>query len=446
MTPARSVLAAALAFALAASPARAQAPADTSFGEYLGTLRDSSDTFFRTIVAPVDTAGLDSVLGVRLAQPATERTVSGAWRPSFGPWLGFNRVDGPMYGGAVAVGRRRSLGTLGGRLGYGVATDTWLGAAEYAKTWRAGPLAWQFDAEAGRLTASMDRERSDYRLGQLRALLTGNDTRRYLRHDGLDVKLAGEHAAWRGGIEYRDMNESPLGVHARWNLMDSDLSVTDNLPARRGHVHELAYRLAARTPWVPFTAEAEYATSSGRLASDFEYRRTRLAIAGDLALGRSFALVPQFAWGRLSGQSVPQAAFYLGGSRTLRSLEGDEIGGTGMALARLDLFELPDMLALMRIPHPALLPLQLGAFVATGAVWGTDPYGGPSRPGVDWGEEQEFLHEAGVSVLYRPGLPDPSTYVQVGWAWPLGPRDHAPRFSVSYTRGIDLVRPFGRDD
>jgi len=435
-----------------ATPARAAtaadssaAPADTSFGRYLDALHDSSDVFFRTIVQPVDTTGLDSVLAVRLAHPARERTRA-TWRPEVGPWLGFNRVDGPVYGGALAIGSRRSLGVLGGRAGYAVASKTWLGSGEYVKTLHHGTLDWKLDVEAGRLTASMDRERSDLRLGALRAFLSGNDTRRYLRHDGLDAALDVEHPAWRGRIGYRDLNESPLDVHARWDLFGGSLAVDDNLPAVRGHVHELGYALGARTPWLPFTAEAEYFTSSRKIGSDFEYRRYRLALGGDLPLGKVLALVPQVEYGRLTGEPLPQESFYLGGSRTLRSIEGDAFGGTGLTLARLDLLELPDVLEVLHVPHPALLPLQVGAFVATGAVWGVDPYGGPTRPGVDFAEEPEFRSEAGVSILYRPGLPDPSTYAQIGWGWPLGSHSGPPRFSVSYTRGVDLVKPFGRDD
>ena len=50
----------------AAAADSSSAPADTSFGRYLDALHDSTDTFFRTVVAPVDTAGLDSVLALRL--------------------------------------------------------------------------------------------------------------------------------------------------------------------------------------------------------------------------------------------------------------------------------------------------------------------------------------------------------------------------------------------
>lgn len=433
-------------FAVAAAPARAQAPADSSFGQYLESLRDSTNIYFGRSVAPVDTAGLDSVLAERITKPGATRHVAGTWRLSAGPWLGFNRVDGPLYGATLGTGRERGLGRFVGRAGYAVGSDTWLGSGGYTKARRHGLIHWTFGAEAGRLTASMDRERDDLRLASLRAFLSGSDSRRYLRHDGLELQLDARHPAWRGQLGYRDMLESPLGVTARWSLFRADLSVADNLAAAPGHAHELSYLLGARTPYLPFTAEAQYWTSGDKIGSDFEYRRTRLSLGGDIALGRAFTLVPQFSWGRLSGQPLPQEAFYLGGIHSLRSLEGAERGGTGLALAKLDLLELPDLLELLRIPHPAMLPIQAGAFIASGAVWGADPYGGRTRPGIDWPNRQEFLHEAGVSMIYRPGIPDPSAFMSLMLAWPIGNHAAGPRFSVSYTRGVDLVRRIGEDE
>ena len=95
------------AVAVIAAPAHAQAPADTSFGQYLDTLRDSTDLYFGRGVAPVDTAGLDSALASGLARPGSRRRVAGTWHVSLAPWLGFNRVDGPLYGAAASTGRRR---------------------------------------------------------------------------------------------------------------------------------------------------------------------------------------------------------------------------------------------------------------------------------------------------------------------------------------------------
>jgi hypothetical protein len=428
-----------------ADTARPGAPADTALRSYLNSLRDSTESYFGKTVAPVDTAGLDSALSYGLEHPEA-RQLPRKLRPEFAPWLGFNRVDGPVYGGWAGIGRRRSYGFVSGRAGYAVGADTWLGAGEYEKRARWGETAFLFNTEVGRLTASMDRERSDLRFAMVRAFISGNDTRRYLRNDGLRASLEAEHSWWRGLLTYRDMLESPLPVTARWDLIGSSLAVDDNLAATPGHVHELGYRLGVRTPLQPLTVEAEYATSSEKIGSDFEYRRTRLGVAGDFGLGRSFALVPQVTYGRLSGAMVPQAALYLGGSHSLRSLEGGALGGTGLALAKIELHELPDLLEVLRIPHPALLPLQVSAFAATGAVWGRDPYGGPTRPGVDWPNTEEFRHEAGVSLMYRPGIPDPSAFMQLSWAWPIGPHAPGPRFTVSYTRGLDLVHPVGGDN
>ena len=422
-----------------------EAPADSSLGEYLDSLRDSTEAYFGGAVAPVDTAGLDSALAEGLTHPAPFRTRR-SLRPEFSPWLGFNRVDGPRYGAGVSLGWRRGLGAIGGRVGYAVGSDTWLGAGTYEKRARRGETEFLFAAEAGRLTTSMDRERNDLRLASLRALLSGTDTRRYLRRDGTSLRIDAEHPAWRAMLGYRDMLESPLAVTARWNLTGSSLSVDDNLAATRGHVHELGYGIGARTPLLPLTTEAEYLTSTEKIGSDFEYRRARFGLGGDFGIGRSFALIPQLSYGRLSGSMVPQAAFYLGGSHSLRSLEGGSRGGTGLAIARIELQELPDLLEVLRIPHPAMLPLQASVFAATGAVWGQDPYGGPTRPGVDWPNREEFLHEAGVSVVYRPGIPDPAAFMQFSWAWPIGPRAAGPRFSLSYTRGLDFVQTIGGDD
>jgi len=449
----RCLAALALLSCLVAHPARAQAPpdtavarpasADTSFGGYLESLRDSTDVYFGSTVAPVDTAGLDSALAAGLARPPGESSRVRRLRPEAAPWLSFNRVDGPSYGASVAVGRPRDLGRIGGRAAYAVGSDTWLGAGNYTKALRSGGIDWSFRAEAGRATASMDRERPDLRLSAMRAFLWGGDTRRYLRRDGFETSLDAAHVWWRGRLGYRHHLESPLEPTARWSVFGENLSVPDNLAAAPGRNHELGYLIGARTPWVPFFAEAEHFTSTGSIGSDFEYRRTRLSLGGDLGIGGGFVVVPQISYGRLSGEPLPQASFYLGGMHSLRSLKGGERGGTGMVLAKLDVLELPDLLEVLRIPHPAMLPIQAGAFVATGAVWGVDPYGGPTRPGRDWPNREEFLHEAGISILYRPGIPDPATYMQLNWAWPIGPGAGSQRFSVSYTRGLDLVMPFG---
>ena len=89
-----------------------------------------------------------------------------------------------------------------------------------------------------------------------------------------------------------------------------------------------------------------------------------------------------------------------------------------------------------------MFPLQGGLFVATGAVWGTDPYGGPGSPAEGWPEKATWRSEVGASLLYRPGVPDEDGYFRLNYAYPLGPGDRDGRWSVSYSRALDLLRVF----
>jgi hypothetical protein len=114
-----------------------------------------------------------------------------------------------------------------------------------------------------------------------------------------------------------------------------------------------------------------------------------------------------------------------------------------MALARLDLIESDDVLALARIPHPAWLPIQAGAYASAGATWGADPYGGPARGGLSLPDEEHWVSEAGAALLWRPGLPDPSGFFRFSYAWPLGPARESARFTATYSRALALVKPIG---
>ena len=439
---ARVALAVAAGAALAASPARAaEAPADSLLRVYLRRLADSTDAYFGASGARPDTTGLDSTLAARLADPRS--TPRAPLRPGWGPWFGFNRVDGPVYGAALGVGRRYAEGRVQAGAGYAAGPNEWRGSATYEKRLRRGPAAWGLDLTYERETQSMDRDARDLRLAVLRALLTGADTRHYLLREGFEARLGREHPAWGASATFRALDESPLDVTARWNLTGAALSVPFNLAAAKGTTHELEYAANARLGRLPFQAEVTHVTSSRAIGSDFEFRRTRVALAGDIGATRWLALVPQLEYGRLTGEMTPQAAFYLGGSRSLRAVKGFTYGGTGAALARLDAILLPDVLWLARIPHPDALPLQLAAFGAIGAIWGRDPYGGPPRIEETFPEHADWLPEAGASLLYRPGLPDPSGFMRLSWAYALGPGRGGARFTVSYSRGVDLVRPLG---
>ncbi len=427
----------------------AEAPTDSLLDDYLRHLADSTDTYFGLSAQRPDTAGLDTALAARLSTHGAGRLGGArgrqALRVAFAPDPGFTRVDGPVYGARAWIGRRSGPGRIALRAGYASGPNEWRGGAGFEKWLRRGDATWMFEAGFGRLTTGMDRDASDLRLAQLRAFLNGADTRSYYLREGVSARLAREHPLWRASATLRSMDDSPMDVAARWNLLSTDLVRSDNLAAAAGRSNEFELEASARLGTLPYYAEASYLTSGNALGSDFEYRRYRGAIAGDVGLRGWLSLVPQLEYGRLTGQLVPQSAFYLGGSRSLRSLRGSSLAGTNAALARLDAILLPDILTLLRIPHPDALPLQIGAFGAIGAVWGRDPYGGPGTTDEPWPEHGDWRPEAGLALLYRPGLPDPNGFVRVSWANALGPYAGGSRITISYSRGVDLVQPPARD-
>jgi hypothetical protein len=440
-----AVLAAALP--LAAPPRafvefpRAQSSPDSALDRFLGSMSDSTAAYFGVTAARVDTAGLDSALAWGLVHPgALDRR---RLRLSFGPWFDFSRVDGPVYGATAGFGRASGLGRIEGRIAWASGPNDVLGGGTLRRSLQRGNAAWSLQLYGGRRTDGMDADYNDIRLSMLRAFFSGTDYKHYLRRDGFEARLARETESTRLSGGYRDMLESPMATVATWSLTGSEPDVIGNLPATLGRNREFSAAAAARVPWLPAWAEAEYRSSSNATASDFEYRRTRLGLAFDFAAGRTFALVPQFTYGRLTGDAIPQASFYLGGSNTMRGILGATRGGTGLALARVDLIESEDILALARIPHPAWLPLQVSGFASAGAVWGEDPAGGPPRGGLDWPDEEHWVSEAGAALLWRPGLPDPAGFFKLSYAWPLGPAREAARWTASYSRALAFVKPFG---
>jgi len=440
-----SLVLAAACIALGARPGaiRAQeaSPADSSLQRFLGGLADSTDRYFGSVTAaPLDTTGLDSALAARLERPwRGPRTRS---RFSYGPVYAFNRVDGTLWGASLALSNRGARWRVAGDLGRAFGSDRWLGGGQLSLGARRGDTFWRLGVAAGRRTVDMDRDGGETQLATLRALVSGSDRKNYLRRDGVTVGITGDGRDWHAGLEFRDRLESPLAVTTLWNLAKKSAATRDNLAATFGRARELSVDAQTRLPWLPLTGRVTHQTADRAMGSDFDYRRTRLALGGEITVARRLSLVPQLAYGRLGGDPLPQAAFYLGGAQTLRSLPVESWGGTGLAIARLDVIGADDLLALIHIPHPAMFPIQGGLFVGAGAVWGADPLGGPGSPDGGWPERNAWISEAGASLLYRPGIPDDEGYLRVNVAWPLGPKGHEPRWTFSYSRALDLLRPF----
>lgn len=436
------VWAACLAGTVAVAPARAdETAADSLLRIYLQSMADSSDLHFGAVAAPTDTAGLDSARVFALAHP--ER-----WgyrrnrRFGYYPVLNFNRVDGPVMGAGVSYGLATKWGRLSGDWATATGPNISLGGGRYLKVHTRGESEWRLEVWAGRRTAVMDPENEGHALGAMGAFITGDDRAHFLQRDGVKAQLLREGQVHRLGVTYRDQLESPRVTTATWNLLNNRPDVVFNLPASPGHAHELEGELLWKVPVSPLITQLVYTTSSRSIGSDFEYRRTRVSAGADIGLWRTFALLPQVEYGALTGDLLPQQAFYFGGPRTMRSLPYAVAGGSRLALGKLDLIFVHDVFKDIHLPSPWAFPVQLGAFAAAGAVWGTDPYTGRVRPGVDWPNQSDWREEAGVSVMYQPGIPDPTMFVRFNWAWPLGPDSTPMRFSVTVQRGLDLLNPF----
>ena len=156
--------------------------------------------------------------------------------------------------------------------------------------------------------------------------------------------------------------------------------------------------------------------------------------------------MPQFAYGRLTGDAVPQAAFYLGGGRTMRSLHRDARAGTGLAVARLELVTAGDVLETLRLPHSRAFPLRGALFAASSAAWGRDPFSGAVVRGDDWPDRRDWRSEVGASLLFQSALFSPGSALRTSCAWPVGPGAGGPRWSVSVSRALDLLRFPPRDE
>ncbi|MBI1796948.1 MAG: hypothetical protein HYR74_07840 [Candidatus Eisenbacteria bacterium] len=427
-----------------APPARAGATGgdapDSTLHRFLDSLADSTDAYFGLSAERADTTGLDSTLAVRLMRP---------WDPGrhgrhvgVAPRYAFDRVDGSTPGAKIELSDRRSRVSVSADAAYAVEAKRWLGGGETSITRRRRGTFVRLAALGGRRTAVMDPDRDDGLLGVMRAFVSGSDRQQYLRRDGFTVRAELERAGWFANLAFVDRVDAPLAVASRWNLYGRPLLAPGNLAAAHGRTRGFTLDLGARVPKLPLRAGLAVAIADRALGSDFDDRRVRLSLGGELPVARHVSLLPQIRYGRLDGDPIPQASFYLGGAQTLRSLPDASLGGTRLAIARLDAIGADDVLALAHIPHPAFLPLQLGAFLGVGAVWGRDPFAPPGTGTADlrgWPDRGAWRSEAGFSILYRPGLPEPDMVLRVDHAWATGPGGGAGRWSVGFSRPLDLL-------
>lgn len=427
--------------------AQAPAPGDSLLEDYLGRMRDSTDVWFGLTATPLDTTGLDSALVSGLERGSDLRAETRGRRArqvSVAPALGFNRVDGGVLGLEAAVGSARLLGRFTGKLQYALGAEEWLGGGGVVKRW-AEPYAersWVLSAQAARRTDPFDRDYYNAQFTQTSALLAGGDRHTYLTRTGVEASLERRTPGWSLTAGIADRVEHARSTSTEWTLFGGSPELAANAPAAEGRAREAQFSGRFALPRLPWTIEAQHWTSGAALASDFTYRRTRMALAGDVGLFDRIALVPQFEWGRLRGQALPQQAFYLGGIHNLRTYERNERVGSGRAVLRADLLYAGDALERLGIPHPAWLPLSFGVFGNVGAVWGFDPLTGlAAETARDWPESGDWKSEWGVSALWRIGVPDPDLAMRIDYAIPAGPEDgREPSLVIAFQRSLGMLR------
>lgn len=437
-----AALAAALAALLAAATAAraGEAPPDSAMKAYFRAVSDSTDAYFGLSAEPADTAGLDSALAYGLSQPpgAVRRQA----RLSFAPALAFNRALGVVYGGSATVREARSGARLTGQLQWANGPDDWYGHGELGLG-RLRPgreTGTTMRGSAGRRFESLNRDHWNATFSSIAALMGGADRHSYLRRDGARAEVTHRGPAAWATLGWRHELESPLATTAWWTLTGAELSLVPNAPAAFGRASELRLTAGARLPWAPFTVEATTWNAGGALGGDFAYHRYRAAVGGAVGLGRHLALAPQFEYGRLLGDALPQDLFYLGGAYSLHTIESQSLSGTARAVGRVDLLLHDDLLTLLRLRRDTAFPLQAGAFAVSAARWGYDPVTQLARSTKrDWPGSEQWLSEAGVSLMYRPGLPDPDTFMRLDVAWPLGPGGRELAIQMMYKRTLHLL-------
>jgi hypothetical protein len=295
---------------------------------------------------------------------------------------------------------------------------------------------------AGRYTLAFDRDYYEPILTSINAFFVGEDRHQYLRRDGFStsLRLSAEPGFVFAG--WRDQLESSLPYTTDWYVFGHGPELPFNDPATFGRVSELTFGGDADIPGTRFRVNAMYWTSDPRMDSDMLYRRTRVSVGGDVSVGSHFSLVPQVTYGVLRGETPPQEAFTLGGVANLRTLKRNELSGAGRAYGRVDLILVDDVGRPLRLPIPARLPLQLGMFAGSGAVWGRDPVSGDAVPTTRLTPNQdEFLSEVGAGVMLRFGIPNPLTALRFEVAFPIGPDGRGAAYALAFQQPLNLLPP-----
>ena len=421
-----------------AAAARPAAP-DTGLDAYLASLADSTHAFFRGDTLTFDSTGTDSLerlyrqhpeLGPK--QPRGEYDDRRAGSEN-SPLVRVNRLEG------VVSAARAQLNGTGKGPGALSATAGWsfgLHEARYALGWTRA-----FGDEDRSLSVHASAYRSTERLDIAQVepdpLVAG--PRLEPRRDELCFRREGwqARALLRTGwlaVEgrYRDEQAHPLPYPGGFDgpLISGTAADRRSTP---GTVRALggAVALGAQGTDGLLKVGFEHAGMGGA----FTFNRVRVDAARLVRVGSLGLLAVQAEWSAADTGAPAQERFYAGGSTALQGYPAGSLAGRQMYLGRAVLLLGSDVLATAHLPHPRWLPLSLALFGETGAAPEVPADRGlsPTRPrGAAWASD------AGVGLWYRPGLPDPGSYLKLSAAVPLGPAsDGRVRWTLTWNRLLD---------
>jgi hypothetical protein len=432
----------------AAQPAAApRAPADSSFESYIAGLRDSSHAFFMGDTLAFDTTGTDSLDRLFRAHPELAPQRAGGeyddrrMGGENSPLLRINTKEGLYAGARLQLGGTgRWPGGLSGMAGWSFRLHESRFAAGWSRT--VGGDNW---ALSGHISAYRSTEGIDAAQVEPDPLLEGPQPRArrdemYFRREGwrarallrtrtlaFEAQYRDEQAHW---LEYPGTDSGPVYSPGLPGLGATYVPANRVVP---GTVRALAGTVALGSQATDglLKARFEHAGFGGK----FDFNRTRVSAARLLRLGSVGLLALQAEWSAADSGAPYQELSFAGGSTALQGYPAGFLCGRQMYLGRATLLVGPDILASLKVKHPAWLPLSLGLFAETGAVPALQPGDGlnPRRPsGGSWASD------VGVGLWYRPGLPDPFNYVKLSAAVPVGPfGDHKVRWTLAWGRLLD---------
>lgn len=410
-----------------------------------GLRRTTDERFGEATV--LDTVGLDSLLARRLLDPASGPNTRDRYlQPTLA--LRYNRAEGPVLGAGFDRWSRQ-LGTISASGAYASGTEAVLHEVGWRRIfWLSSPYGFQDRRDVSRdwnqpgvslfgarvvytrETGLFAPEHSQRALSTLNAVFLGTDRQSYYERRGVDASLRLRISAWDFAAGFRTAREKPYERNATFSVFGSDDRVPGVRPADQGDYHSWRGRAA----WLPASQRYAIALEGQGLGNDGWRLRSVLGAAAGIT--RSVKAFAQVEGGAADPASPRQRKFELGGPRAVASLPFGTGSTDHLLLGKLELIHGESLLELLRLPRPDFFDLQLGAFFHYGVAW-DDPAGREvvfSKP-----PSNAWKGTAGLSLAYRPGLPDPRTFWRFQFGWPVGPEAGEFRVTLAIGREFDLV-------